>query len=117
MYSLVKKGINEIVITEGTLDPFVYFIKSGTLNVVRTNGRKIQILAQLNPGDFIAEMAHLGTTKIHSASVITSSEVELIQIEADKIYEVLAANPVWLKALLKNLVKKIEAANAAKPNI
>lgn len=111
MYSLVKKGPNEVVITEGTLEPYVYFIKSGTLNVIRSNGRKIQVLAQLNPGDFIAEMAHLGTNKSHSASVITIDDVELIQIQADKIYEVLAANPVWLKALLKNLVKKIELAN------
>jgi len=111
MYSLVKKGVNEIVITEGTLEPYVYFIKSGTLNVIRTDGRKVQVLAQLGAGDFIAEMAHLGTNKVHSASVITLSEVELVQIEADKIYEVLAANPVWLKALLKNLIKKIEAAN------
>lgn len=111
MYSLVKKGLNEIVITEGTLDPYVYFVKSGTLNVVKTSGRKVQILAELKAGDFIAEMAHLGTNKIHSASVITSSDVEMVQIEADKIYDVLAANPTWLKALLKNLVKKIEANN------
>jgi CRP-like cAMP-binding protein len=111
MYSLVKKGMNEVIVTEGTLSPYVYFIKSGRLNVVRTSGRKVQILAELNAGDFIAEMAHLGTNKIHSASVITATDVELIQIEADKIYDVLAAHPVWLKALLKNLVKKIEAAN------
>ena len=111
MYSLIKKNIDEVVITEGTLDPYIYFVKSGTLNVIRSTGRHTQILAQLNPGDFIAEMAHLGTNKMHSASVVTASEVELVQIEADKIYEVLAANPVWLKALLKNLVKKIEISN------
>lgn len=112
MYSLIKKRPHEVVVTEGTLDPFVYFVKRGTLNVVRTSGRKFEVLAELGSGDFIAEMAHLGTNKVHSASVMATSEVELVQIEADKIYEVLAANPVWLKALLSNLVKKIEVANA-----
>ncbi|MBC7465332.1 MAG: cyclic nucleotide-binding domain-containing protein [Bdellovibrio sp.] len=108
----MKKRPHEIIVTEGTLDPYVYFVKRGTLNVVRTSGRKVEVLTELGVGDFIAEMAHLGKNKVHSASVMATSEVELIQIEADKIYEVLAANPVWLKAMLNNLVKKIEAANA-----
>ncbi|MFZ3230275.1 MAG: cyclic nucleotide-binding domain-containing protein [Pseudobdellovibrio sp.] len=111
MYSLVKKQADEVIITEGMFQPFIFFVKSGTLNVIRTSGRKTQILAQLGPGDFIGEMAHLGTTKSHSASVVTATDTELIQIEADKIYEVLAGNPVWMKAMLKNLVKKIEAIN------
>lgn len=112
MYSLVKKRPNEIIVTEGTLDPYVYFVKRGTLNVVTTSGRKVEVLAELGAGDFIAEMAHLGTNKVHSASVIATSEVELVQIEADKIFEVLQGNPAWMKALIKNLVKKIELANA-----
>lgn len=114
MYTRIKKLPNEVVITEGTLEPYVYIIISGTLNAIRTHGRKVQILAQLKAGDFVGEMAHLGTSKLHSASVVAEVESELVQIEANKIYEVLAQNPTWLKALLKNLVKKIEAANVIK---
>ena len=112
MYSLITKKANEVVITEGTLEPYLYILKSGSLNAVQTHGRQIQIVAQLSPGDFVGEMAHLGTTKVHSASIIATVESELVQIHADKIYEVLAENPIWLKALLKNLVKKIEISNS-----
>ncbi len=56
-------------------------------------------------------MAHLASSKLHSASVIATSDVELIQFEADKIYDILASNPLWLKKLLQNLIKKIEAGN------
>ncbi len=114
MYKRIKKQPNEVVITEGTLEPYIYIIISGTLNAIRTHGRKIQILAQLKAGDFVGEMAHLGTSKLHSASIVAEVETELVQIDADKIYEVLAENPTWLKALLKNLVKKIEIANELK---
>ena len=111
MYSLIKKEATEVVLTEGTLEPFIYIVKSGLLNAVQTTGRQIHVVAQLKPGDFVGEMAHLGTNKFHSASIVAAVDSELIQIDADKIFEVLAQNPIWLKALLKNLVKKIEAAN------
>ena len=110
-YKLIQKMPNDIVLTEGTFVPFIYIVKSGHLKVVKTRGRRVQNIAELGPGDFIGEIAHFGNKKFHSASVIALSEVELIQIDAEKIYEELAANPVWLKALLKNLVKKIEIGN------
>lgn len=111
MYTLIKKAPEEIVLTEGTLVPFIYMVKSGKLRAIKTNGRLIQVIVEFGPGDFIGEMAHLGTNKAHSASVIAVTDCELVQIDADKIYEVLAANPAWLKAMMQNLVKKIEAGN------
>lgn len=111
MYTLIKKQTDDIIITEGTLQPYIYIVKSGTLKAVKTQGRRVQNLVDLGPGDFIGEMAHLGSNKLHSASIVAVTDVELIQIEAAKIYEVLAANPIWLKAILQNLIKKIEAAN------
>ncbi len=111
MYSLINKAPEEIVLTEGTLAPFVFMVKSGKLRAYKSHGRRTQIIAELTAGDFIGEMAHLGTSKVHSASVIAVTDCELVQIDADKIYEVLAANPVWLKAMMQNLVKKIEAGN------
>ena len=100
-----------MILTEGTLQPYIYIVKSGQLKAVKTEGRRMQNLVVLGPGDFIGEMAHLGSNKLHYASIIALTDVELIQIEAAKIYEVLAANPIWLKAILNNLIKKIEAAN------
>lgn len=114
MYVLLEKQPGEVIVTEGTFEPYIYLVKSGSLNVMRSSGRKIQVLAQLKAGDFIGEMAHLGSSKTHSASVVVETEAELIQIQADKIYEVLSENPAWLKAMLKNLVKKIEASNEMK---
>ncbi len=112
MYSLIKKEATDVLITQGTLEPYIYIVKSGTLNAVQTSGRHVQVVAQLKAGDFVGEMAHLGSKKNHSASIIAATDCELVQIEADKIFDVLAQNPIWMKALLRNLVKKIEVANA-----
>lgn len=112
MYSLIKKEATEVLLTEGTLEPYIYIVKSGILNAVQTKGRHVQVLAQLKAGDFVGEMAHLGSKKSHSASIVAATDCELVQIEADKIFDVLAQNPIWMKALLRNLVKKIEVANA-----
>ncbi len=112
MYALVTKSADEVILTEGTLEPYIFIVKSGQLRAIKSEGRNVLAIADLGPGDFIGEMAHLGSNNFHSASIVAVTEVELIQIDASKIYDVLAANPAWLKILLKNLVKKIEIANS-----
>lgn len=115
MYKLKTTKAGEILITEGTIQPYIFILKSGKMTVAKTKGRDVKIVGEIGPGQFIGEMAYLGTEKVHGASVVAVEDCEVIEIEGDNFLEVLAANPVWLKALLRSLVGRLEAKNNSSP--
>ncbi len=85
LHTVIKKQTDDIIISEGTIQPYIYIVKSGKLKAVKTQWRRVQNLVDSGPGDFIGEMAHLGSNKTHLASIVAATEVELIQIEAANI--------------------------------
>ena len=113
MYTLLNIKSGETLITEGTIQPYVFILKTGKLDVVKANLNSRTKLGEILPGEFVAEMAYLGSSKVHQASVIAASDCELIQIQGEQLFDVLCANPVWLKALLRGLVNRLENANAS----
>ncbi len=111
MYQLKTMKTGEVLVTEGTIQPYVFILKSGKLTVVKSKGKDIKIIGEVLPGQFVGEMAFLGEQKIHQASVIAVEDSEVIEILGDSFLEVLAQNPVWLKALLRSLVVRLEKNN------
>lgn len=112
LQKVIKTG--EVLITEGTIQPFIFILKSGRMTVLKSKGRDVKILGEIYPGEFIGEMAHLGTQKMHQASVIAVVDSEVIEIPSDDFVNVLASNPIWLKALLRSLVSRVESQNKNK---
>lgn len=113
MYKLKTIKAGEILLTEGTLQPYIFILKSGKMTVAKSKGRDVKIIGEVLPGQFVGEMAYLGTQKIHGASVVAVEDSEVIEIEGDQFLNVLAENPVWLKALLRSLVTRLEDKNNA----
>ena len=111
MYQLKVMKTGEVLVTEGTIQPYVFILKAGKLTVAKTKGKDIKIIGEIFPGQFVGEMAYLGNEKMHQASVIAVEDCEVIEILGDSFLEVLAQNPVWLKALLKSLVIRLEKNN------
>lgn len=114
MYLLKSIKSGDVVVTEGTIQPFIFILKSGKLTVVKSKGRDVKIVGEVLPGEFVGEMAYLGNEKMHQASVIAITDSELIEIPSDNFLKVLAENPVWLKALLRSFVLRIEEQNNKK---
>ena len=111
MYQLKTMKTGEVLVTEGTIQPYVFILKSGKLTVAKSKGKDIKIIGEVLPGQFVGEMAFLGEQKTHQASVIAVEDCEVIEILGDSFLEVLAQNPVWLKALLRSLVIRLEKNN------
>ena len=112
MYSVKKVLKGETLIKEGGLEPYIYLLKNGQMIVSkRTAGGGLRHLGYINPGEFIGEMAYLSEKYAHSSEVVAAVDSDVIEISSDNFYEALANNPVWLKALLKSLVQRIENLN------
>lgn len=114
MFKIKKVEAGDVLITEGTIQPYIFILKTGKMTVIKSSGREIKILGEISPGEFIGEMAHLGSVKEHTASVIAQVDSELIEIESDNFLQVLAANPIWLKALIRSFVVRLEDVNNRK---
>ena len=100
--------------TEGTIQPYIFILKTGRMVVMKSAGREVKTIGEINVGEFIGEMAYLGSQKVHQASVIAMIDCELIQIEGEHFFKVLTENPVWLKALLRSFVLRLEESNQKK---
>lgn len=112
MYTVRSLQKGETLIKTGGLEPYIFLLKSGQLIVSKeTKTGAIKHLGFVNPGEFVGEMAYLSEKYSYSSTVMAATDSEVIEILADNIYEVLANNPVWLKAMIKSLVHRIEVLN------
>ncbi len=39
MHALISRKTDDLILTEGTFEPYSYLAKSGTLNAIKTEGR------------------------------------------------------------------------------
>ena len=111
MYKLKTLKTGEVLITEGTIQPYIFILKTGKLTVAKSRGKDVKIIGEILPGEFVGEMAYLGDQKTHLASVIAVENCEIIEIPSESFLEVIAAHPVWLKALLRSFVLRLEKNN------
>lgn len=114
MYTVKKLPAGDVLLTEGTIQPNIFILKSGKLVAMKSNGRDVKTMGEISPGAFIGEMAYLGRHKVHQATVIAVDDSELIEIHGDSFLQTLAENPIWLKALLRTLVNRLEESNEKK---
>ncbi len=114
MYKIKSLPAGEVLITEGTIQPYIFILKSGQMVVMKSSGREVKTVGEIQPGEFIGEMAYLGTLKVHLATVIAVTDCELIEINGDDFLKVLGEHPVWLKALLRSFVVRLEESNMKK---
>ncbi len=112
MYSVRTLQKGEVLLKAGGLEPYIFLLKSGQLIVSKeTKTGSVRHLGYVNPGEFVGEMAYLSEKYAYASTVLAVTDCEVIEILADNFYDVLAKNPVWLKALVKSLVHRIETLN------
>ena len=111
MYTVKTVFSGETLIFAGDLSPSIYLVKSGKFKATKRISDGDRLLGMIHPGEFIGEMAYLSNSESHASDVAAVEDSEVIEIPKDNFYDVLANNPVWLKALVKSLVHRIESLN------
>lgn len=95
---------------EGDTPDAMYIVKSGLLAVTKTKGNSEVVLAEINPGSMVGEMA-LFDKKPRSANVKAVKETEVIALPYDSLNKQLDSLPVWVRAIMKNLNENLREAN------
>ena len=99
----------EHLITEGDECRNVYIVKKGELKAYQKNpsGGEPIFLGNVHTGEFVGEMAYFNGEK-RMASVIASTDCELIEVPPKTFESVIYKRPSWVKILFETLTKRIK---------
>jgi CheY-like chemotaxis protein len=109
-YRLRFLAPKETLFREGERAESVYFVKRGSLEVMREEDGAMQWLGTAKAGEFVGEMAHFNAEP-RSATVVAEEACELVEIPCDLFDRVLFTKPAWAKALVETLSRRLKQSN------
>ena len=95
---------------EGDPPDAMYIVKSGAFVITKTKGNSEIVLAEINPGAMVGEMA-LFDMKPRSASVRATKDAEVVALPYDSLTKQMEQLPVWVRAIIKSLNENMREAN------
>jgi predicted nucleotide-binding protein len=106
--SLLEVDSGTSVIEQGAEDTDVYFIISGTLEIV-VNGRKVN---RRSANDHVGEMAAIQPTQRRSATVTAAEKSVLCKVTEPQLTEIARQFPDVWRFIAKELARRLEQRNA-----
>jgi hypothetical protein len=100
----------EVLMKEGDRADNCYLLKKGQLKAVRSVEGKEVFLGYVEKGEFVGEMAYINHEP-RVADVVAEKASELIEIPFERLDHVLFQKPMWGKALLRTLSRRLKSAN------
>lgn len=95
---------------DGDAPDAMYIIKSGSFAITKTKGNSEVVLAEINAGAMVGEMA-LFDNKPRSANVKATKDSEVISLPYDSLTKQMEQLPVWVRAIMKTLNENLREAN------
>lgn len=106
---------DELLLKEGDKADCVYLVKKGQLKAFKgVESDSNPPLGLIEPGEFVGEMAYINGEP-RTANVTAMTDCELIEVPLGTFDKVLFKRPLWAKALMLTLSKRLRAANTPKP--
>lgn len=99
----------DVLMKQGEKGETCFLVLKGRLKAVRKNDGAETILGHIERGEFVGEMAFInGEARI--ADVVAAETTEAIEIPYDRLDQVLFRKPVWARALMKSLSRRLKIA-------
>lgn len=95
---------------EGDAPDAMYIIKSGSFAITKTKGNSEIVLAEIQAGAMVGEMA-LFDNKPRSANVKATKDAEVVALPYDSLKSQMDQLPVWVRAIMKTLNENMREAN------
>jgi len=111
LFDLEQHKPGEVIFREGDLADRIYFIVNGTVEVVRTLEGKEIVLARLGTGDFFGEMAFFVSDGRRTATVRTSTAVELQVLGKENFAHLMQAIPAAHKEFSAKAIERLKGRN------
>jgi CRP-like cAMP-binding protein len=99
-----------VLFEEGQPGDYMYVVQSGEVEIRRMVGETERVLAVLQPGEFLGEMAILNG-RPRSATAVVRSDAKLLVIEGKTFEAMLRARPEIALRIIKALSLRLDSAN------
>lgn len=110
MSGIKKIERDNYLFREGDAPDALYVVKSGKFAVVKNKSNSEIVLAELNPGQMVGEMAFFDN-KPRSASVKALKDSEVIALPYKGLHAQFANFPEWCKAIMRTVNENLRNAN------
>ena len=97
----------QLLVQEGEMGRYLFIIVSGSA-VVR---RKDRTVATLGPGDFFGELALLDR-KPHSASVVCTTDIEILLVSHRRFSKLLESSPTISKKIISSMTSRLRESES-----
>ncbi len=108
---MLKLASGDFLLHEGEESINMYYLVSGTLNVIKRKGDRTLTIGSIIAGELVGEMSFLDRAP-RSATVQALSDCTLIVIPHENFEATLEKLPVWFKALINTLLDRMRRTNA-----
>jgi len=108
---MLKLSSGDFLLHEGEESSHMYYLVSGTLNVIKRKGDKTMTIGSIIAGELVGEMSFLDRAP-RSATVQALSECTLIVIPLDNFEVTIENLPIWMKTLINTLLDRMRRTNA-----
>ncbi len=95
---------------DGDPSDAMYIVKSGSFAVTKTKGNTEVVIAEIQAGAMVGEMA-LFDNKPRSANVRATKDSEVIALPYDSLTAQMEQLPVWVRAIMKTLNENLRESN------
>ncbi len=109
-------AMGEQLMKKGEQAESVYILLRGNMKAWTEDESGVQvILGEIAPTEFVGEMSYI-SGEARSANVVATADCELIEIPILHLDRLLFDKPVWSRALMKTLAKRVKTANQRSVN-
>lgn len=108
---LESHPMGEIIFSEGEIGTEMYILQSGTVELLKSIGGEIRVLATLEKGDFFGEMSVLEDLP-RNASAQAKTDVELVRINGALFDTLLKNNPEIAIRMMRKLSRRLREVTA-----
>ncbi len=105
----------EIIFHEGDVGDYLYIVKEGLVEIIRSNGKAEQLMACIGKGSFLGEMA-LITGERRTATCKARQPTELLPIEKENFQHRLRDFPELGLYLIISMIKRLRQREALLDN-
>lgn len=105
---LISPG--DFLFKEGEEAKSAFLVRRGRLRATKRSDGQTRTLGEIIPGEFVGEMAYINQES-RSANVEAIETTELIEIPVGTLDILLFSKPVWARALMKSLARRLKDAN------
>lgn len=98
----------EVIVREGDRGDCMYVVQSGAVEVVRQDGERSVVLAELGVGEFFGEMA-IFEHETRSATVRVKQDARILTVDRKTLLRRIQADPTLALNLLRTMSSRIRA--------